>query len=395
MTEFSDGSYLLDDSDMYPVFDKEGRQVITIFDDLDPKIMNEYLSMKKEELEEDGLIEKEGKFFVGGFEVILPKFFIDYLHKENNIKKDEDDAIIQSQMPDAYSDEIYSWMDECIEKAGLKIPGNFPKKSKKLGSQIESNLYSSLVEKVNKYLNSLPKSATQAEAIYGVMDIVQAWEKEASVTVSAAFDELYSRGFISGIVSTGVQNTVGLSDVLVMNWIKQNPNSIGSKISEFSEEVIDKFSDVISQSYSSEGDFSVNSMVKKLQKIVPAERFKLERIVRTECAFTSNVGKLYAWSKDPDRFWYEYNWNASPDNRAKPISLWRMKNGPYSFFEICYLWSHQEQEINGKVYADQYNQRCSCSRRPSDREIKGNRFVNDNSFFETTNLGFDYNEENA
>ena len=47
MTEFSDGSYLLDDSDMYPVFDAEGRQVITIFDDLDSKIMNEYLEMKK------------------------------------------------------------------------------------------------------------------------------------------------------------------------------------------------------------------------------------------------------------------------------------------------------------------------------------------------------------
>lgn len=279
-------------------------------------------------------------------------------------------------------DSIYDWVDNKLEEGGFHfeniskqlIEGKPPRGAKSLGSEIEANLYDSLSTRVKGYLDTVSPNADQTEVLNGVMDTVSSWQEEVSKTLSEQTDNLYMRGFVAGSVDAGVKPAMNLADRAALEFIKANPNRIGSRIKIFAEDLIGEFRTVIANSYSPEGTFNLDTLTKEMMESVDDDRYRIERVIRTETASVSNSGRLAAWEKDEDRLFYNYLWNSAMDNRTKPISLWRYRNGPYSFEEIKHLWENQEQKIGDHWFADQYNQRCSISRSPIDSENTGNRF---------------------
>jgi len=288
-----------------------------------------------------------------------------------------------NKIPDAYNDDFYDWIDNTLDKSGLVIPGKHPHGAKTVGKQIEGDLYQSLKRKINGYLASISENAPQHEVYHEIMSIVKDWQDSMSGKLGVAFDDLYLWGMTSGIVDAGIKPAMGLADKLAMEFIKINPKRIGERINQFSQTLVDKFREVIVESYTPTGIFDVGNLVSECGKIVTTERYKLERIVRTETASISNYGRILGWERDEYKDYYNYNWNASPDNRVKPISMWRMKNNPYTFDEIKFLWENQEQFILGKWFNDVFNQRCSISRSPREEKYTGNRFEGNTEFRQT------------
>ena len=311
--------------------------------------------------------------------------------KKSREYKNNRDGLIDP-IVDPYSEEIYKWIEEEIQKGfkikGLKIPGKHPKKSKQLGSQIESDLYKGLEKVVTKYLDNLNPGMTQTQIIAGVEDLVRDWTKKQQEKLDGVFRQLHEQGFIAGTAASGVKTAMKVADKLALEWIARNPNRIGASITTFGSELVDQFRGIIAESFGPEGAYSVPELRNRMSELVETERYKLERIVRTEVAGVSGIGRLLGWSKDPDKYYYEYLWINPMDDRSKPISKWRVLNGPYTYDEAVFLWERQGQNIEGKIYLDFYNQRCSLARRPIDNEWKGNRFAGDNSFIHTTDLGF-------
>lgn len=304
----------------------------------------------------------------------------------NNMK----DGLI-NPVPDPYSIDIYSWIDTQIDKAskkGLKIPGKYPKKSKKLGIQVEGKLYRELISQVNQYLDNIHPGMTQTEILVGTEDIISRWVDEQSVKLDDIFRELHSKGFLAGAMASGVKPAMKVADKLALEWLSRNPERLGGSIKEFSLDLVEKFRGIIAESFGPEGSFSVDELTNRLSEETKTQRYKLERIVRTEVATVSGMGRLLGWSKDPDKYYYEYVWINPMDHRSKPVSRWRVENNPYTFDEAAFLWANQGQNISGKIFWDMYNQRCSISRRPINNEFKGNRFQGNTDFIYTTNLGF-------
>ncbi len=302
-------------------------------------------------------------------------------HKEN-----EELNSFSLSSPDPYSDLYYDWVD--LQLGGVSIPGQHPKGAKVIGKQIEADLYGSLLKSVEQYLDGLPISTTRSEMVNGVSDIVDQWAKEVGDKVSLAFDNLYRMGLKAGILDAGIRSTTGIANELVLEFIRQHPNTIAAKVVLFSDDLKTRMNKVISSSFTADyEDYDLNHIIKDLKKEVKGQRYQLERIARTETASISNAGRLLGWSKDEEKYLYKYHWNNVKDGRSKEISLMRGEGNPYTYDEILFLWQHQKQMIGDKWQDDTFNQRCSLSRSPNDEEFRGNRFSDSVGFAETLNLG--------
>lgn len=290
----------------------------------------------------------------------------------------------ENDFPDPYSPEVYSWIDNQLTLGGVSIGGNHPRGSKIIGKNIEQHLYGTLQDAVDDYLKSLTGSETQTEAIEEIRSIIDIWSKENLPIADKAFEELFKRGFSAGVISAS--GKLGTSDEIAMKILKDGKYRIGNRITLFGDSAIKDFSDVITQSYTPEGKFELDSMIKDMNTLVPSKRYELERIARTETAQVSNLGRIWSWDQDPERFNYQYFWNFVPDNRVKEISRIRSLGNPYDADGIKFLWLHQEQQLsNGKWQSDVFNQRCSVSRSPVDEEFRQpDRFNGEETMYRKT-----------
>jgi hypothetical protein len=245
-----------------------------------------------------------------------------------------------------------------------------------------------LIKSVEQYLDNLPASATRPEMLNGVTDIVDQWAKDIGSQISLAFDNLYRMGLKAGILDSGIRSTVGIANELVLEFVRQHPNTIAAKVVLFSGDLKAKMNKIISSSFTADyDDYDLNHIIKDLKKEVKGQRYQLERIARTETAAISNAGRLLGWSKDDEKYFYKYHWNNVRDGRSKEISLIRGSGNPYTYDEILFLWQHQKQMVGDKWQDDTFNQRCSVSRSPINDEFMGNRFSNSIGYEETMNLG--------
>lgn len=284
------------------------------------------------------------------------------LDYETGLKKSE------VMLPDTDSKDLYSWLDRMVALSGMKIGGEQPTGAKTVGYTLERKLYSTLAETINGYFNSLKGTETKPEVSNGLMSAIHAWREDNSRFIESSFEDLFKRGLVGGATSGG--GKIGLNDKIAMEVLKDGKYRIGERIELFADDTVDKFSKIIEQSYSPEGTFDLKDMSDKMSREVQTERYKLERIVRTETSQVSNIGRLWSWNQDPDRYYYVYHWNSMPDSRRKSISRWRSEEGPYDYDGIEFLWLHQEEFRDGKWHADQYNQRCTISRSPIDEEFR-------------------------
>jgi len=296
------------------------------------------------------------------------------------------------KFPDAYTKDIYVWIDEILKASGFSVGSTTPS-TRQMGVNIEEGIYNSLKTRLNSILADVDSTTPQYELVNRIQNEVRLWTQEMAEELDEVTRNLFLRGYAAGIASSAVKETVGLIDLQALQLVQSNPNAIGSRIVTFTDNLVDIIRRIIADSYTSEGvPFSVPAIVNAIKEEVSGKRWMIERIVRTETAVVSNIGRLVGWNNDEYKYYYEYHWNTHFDSRTKEISKLRSSYNPLTFTEACFLWERQEQRLpNGKWQADQFNQRCSLSRKPREREFRGNRFSSMMMDFRiTTTLGFAY-----
>lgn len=309
--------------------------------------------------------------------------------KDNWLKKaaeyKQQDISKQEVQPDVFTNEFYDYLDNQLQKSSLYIGGNQPRGTKTTGRATELSLYQSLRKAVEKYLNSLTGTETQEEILSGVRKILSGWKVTALNQSNDALAQLFKLGFTAGAVSTGLSGKMGSHDKAALDVITGGKYRIGERIVTFGDEIIPKFASIITEAYTPQGIFSLEDLTQKMKEVVPGERYQLERIVRTETNNISNLGRLWSWNQDPDKYTYAYYWQSTTDNRRREMKRIRSGGNPYSFDEIKFLWLNNEQQLsNGKFQNGSINCRCTISRSPVDNELRGDRFENQEHLFKQT-----------
>lgn len=301
---------------------------------------------------------------------------------EEHIKKSFD----FDSLPDFYSEECYDWIDNQlnIQKAGVTIGGNQPRGTKKIGKQAETSLYNSLQDKVDNYLDSLSGSETQDQVLEGVRKALDDWKTNNLPLIKKTFEELFRRGLQAGVMAGG--GILDRGDKLVLDLLRNSDYRLGSSIELFVEETATRYSNIIKEAFGPNQEFNLKKLVGDMDQAVPADRFKLERIARTEVGQTAGLGRFWGWEqKAEEKYSYEYFWNSTPDNRRRKMKELRSASNPYTYDEIWFLWTHNKQYVPGVGWQmGAINCRCTASRSPVEKEFVGNRFKGQEGRFERT-----------
>ena len=270
--------------------------------------------------------------------------------------------------------DIWEQIDSVIQKQGFRLEGKLPRGSKQVASELMNLLWKTYRDRLLAYLQGLTGDEPLYEISRMLDEHLDEWVNQVWLDTSGLANEFYGLGFMAGFGD--VKAVIPIIDIQAVEWIKRHPNGILPTLKTFGEEAKGIFHKVIEDHFIfPEEEFSLRAFVKDFSKEVYGERWKFERIARTEASKIVNSGRLAAWEQDPDKYYFEYLWNATPDNRAKEISLIRLRGNPYSYDEIKFLWENQEQYIDGKWRPDWPNQRCTISRSPKDEEFQRNIFL--------------------
>jgi hypothetical protein len=318
------------------------------------------------------------------------------LQKPAEAKKSLDDL-----MPDWYKEEGYDWIDEQLslldedelQKAGVAIGGKQPRGAKIVGKKVEQGLYGTLQRKVDAYLKTLTGNESQQEVIDGVRQVIKQWHTGNLPLIQSSFQALFARGLAAGVVSGG--GALDAGDKFVLELLNNSQFRIGDRIQLFAQEVADRYAKVVGDAFGPNQEFNLPKLVRDMNQSVPAERYKLERIARTEVGQTSGLGRFWGWNQEPDTLHtYEYFWNhAGPDGRTRPIKFEFAQWNPMGYDDAWFLWTHNHKLYKGKWIMGAINCRCTISRSPVSEEYHTNHRVGkENLFKRTMDIKFPFEE---
>lgn len=267
-----------------------------------------------------------------------------------------------------------------IQKQGLSFEGDLPWGTVATGRGIELQLYGSLQDLTDDYLNSLTGAEAQAQVINDIRILVNRWSELNQEAADKAFDKLFKAGF-----RAGSEGKIGTYDERALQVVKDGTYRIGNRIKLFGDQTVEKFAKTIGGVYEPDGTFSVEHMIKEMNKEIPAQRYALERIARTETGNVTSIGRIHGWSQDDDKYFYNYRWNSLPDSKRREMKKIRSNGNPYSYKEIAFLWMHNAQNVPGiGMQMGVINCRCTISRSPRDDEFRSNRFEGREHEFQKT-----------
>ena len=310
-------------------------------------------------------------------------FFIDELKKA--VWRDEDGY------PDPASLELYKWIDEQIAKQST-LDSAFPFQSGAIGRGIELRLSGTLQDAVSSFLEALTGAESETDVIEGIQQVVDQWVSTNLQPVDQVFENLFRSGFMAGQISVG--GALGEWDESRLEMIADGRYRIGNRIKVFGDNIVKRFSNIVGEAFRPGARFELAKFVEDMEEVVPAQRFQLERIGRTEVSQVSQLGRLARFADDPDRYFFDYFWRSTPDGRRRIMKQKRTAGNPYSYDEITFLWTHNWEKVTEARTRNNpdgwqmgaINCRCTVTRRPrvSNDEARGNRFAGRESDFRTS-----------
>jgi hypothetical protein len=182
-------------------------------------------------------------------------------------------------------------------------------------------------------------------------------------------------------MDTGVTIGPDQGDQLVVDWLKSSPQGFIPALKTFADDERRFFEEVVGDAYRGvdvEGrirPFDLDSMVERVRERTDSADYKIERVVRTETAKATSLGRIASWENDPDRYLYDYHWVATHDSRTKDVSLLFERTGPYEFDEIKRRWVEDHNKpwpvVNRHTGRSEYqvsafNCRCTAARTPKE-----------------------------
>ncbi len=286
--------------------------------------------------------------------------------EDEDFYKDLDNMLIEDEFND-------------IQKAHLITPKqNLAFGAKDLAEKIELDLYSSLRKAVNSWYTKMDRTTDLDDALVSLKKSLLKWNKDVSTTTLKSLQDLSNLGVKAGVRKTKIPLPRKFYESIEV--ISNNDKGIRPSVQKLTDDIYNKVSGNIKNH--NMGSYRQKRAIDScLRDLRPRTRL----MIRTETAKLGNLGMLMAFNEDPEKYYYNYCWNNPLDKTTKDVSRIRTQESPYSIDEIIWLWKNQEQLINGKWQADQYNQRCSISRREKlDKEFKSNRFIGQESNYKET-----------
>lgn len=220
---------------------------------------------------------------------------------------------------------------------------------------------------------------TQARGV--VQATLRGWPELTAARYDELINRIFDTGFMVGVLDTGVIRAPDHGDQMVVEWLKNNRAGFVPALRTFSEGERRFFEVVIGDAYAGvdetgrERAFDLDRMVRRVRGRSEEARYKVERVVRTETAKATALGRIMSWENDTERDFYHYHWVATHDDRTKDVSFKFEREGPYGFSQIKRLWTidHNEPQLvtnrhTGRIETQisSFNCRCTPARTPKD-----------------------------
>ncbi len=255
--------------------------------------------------------------------------------------------------------------------------------------ELETSLgvaHEDLLREILKGWNELGSLMSPTQARQVVQSVLLGWPELTAVKYEKLINRLFQSGFMIGVLDTGVIRQPDHGDQMVVEWLKHNRQGFVPSLRSFGDDERRFFERVIGDAYGGVDEetgqpraFDLDRMVRRVRSRSEEAKYKVERVVRTETAKATALGRIMSWENDQDRDFYRYHWVATHDDRTKDVSLMFESRGPYDFSQIKRLWTvdHNEPKLvrnrhTGKMetQVSAFNCRCTPARTPKDpREL--------------------------
>lgn len=241
--------------------------------------------------------------------------------------------------------------------------------------------YVELLDQIVKSWQDLGPALTPTAARRVVEELLRNWPDRAIAVYADSIDRIFWTGFMVGVADTGVQVGPDHGDQMALDWLKRNPQGFIPALRNFAEGERRFFEDVLHDAYAGvdvEGrvrPFDLDDMVGRVEERSDAATYKIERVIRTETAKATSLGRIAAWENDSDRYLYWYHWVATHDERTKDVSLLFEREGPYEFDQIRKRWVEDHNQPwpvtnrhtgENEYQTSAYNCRCTAARTPKE-----------------------------
>lgn len=151
-------------------------------------------------------------------------------------------------------------------------------------------------------------------------------------------EEAYKRGLAQAAKDMGVKlKSLAIKEEVVvtfdgrdqeaLDWLMANWTGIETSLPDFVRQQRDVFSRIIAEAYQDPSQFDLEAIITRMQEASDAEKYKLERIARSEMTLISNTGRVNGYLKDPANAQRKYDW--VPSDGACDDCMAIAQGGPY------------------------------------------------------------------
>jgi hypothetical protein len=174
----------------------------------------------------------------------------------------------------------------------------------------------------------------------------------------------YAAGLERELKSLGVDRKERFTqrDLAAIKLLEERPEGLINTLKTFGEQQTDLINGAIQRAYSEPGEFSMDRMVQEMERLTGGEKYKLERIARSETTRISNYARKSTWEEYADPEAREYEWVVAQFGTAVskgtspcPICSDIAAGNPYVLSEL-------EAITNG--FLPHPNCKCTVVRRP-------------------------------
>ena len=185
---------------------------------------------------------------------------------------------------------------------------------------------------INRAIKNMTADMTKEQVWMAIARELDALEVKLNRTARTAVERAYIKGLEQAARDMRIELSMDSSDQDAIDYLMNQWHGVSTTLPEFTAGQREAFDQVIEQAYTEPGKFALQDMVKQMKDVADTEKFKLERIARTETTIISNNGRVNGYLKDPDNTKAKYVWSVAPDACAACKAIAAM--GPMPIEEL-------------------------------------------------------------
>lgn len=296
-------------------------------------------------------------------------------NQEQTEENKEDAPLPNKENAFSKTDELFDEIDGMERKA---LDHTLPPGAKELAQATQKRVTRTLKMSVYRWLHAMDVDAPIIVSINDLRKELDKWRTSSLPHLESNMYELMNKGLKVGMKVSKVP-------VPDDEEFKPDIEDFRDAVKQIEKEVTDHVHQILKAGVKDDFKLDKKEIRKKINEFLGKLDSRVNLMVRTETSKLIYLGLLLALMFLPDKDKYNYYWVNPADERSKDISLDRMQKSPYNYDTINFLWTHQEEFINGRWQADQYNNRCHIEKRErNDDQVSGNKYAGEIDRFKRT-----------